>query len=82
MWIVVELYSDCTTLEDVGVSLFHDRNEAVAFLVSGVEDCMDDEIPGSSEHVALSSVLEKIKNGTRNNVEYGCSSWEIREINA
>ena len=83
MWVVVNLFSDNSRLDDVYISsLFIERDGAVANLVVLLSEFIadfDDDLT-KKDRRDIEKNLKLIRQGGNNAIIYGNNSWEIREL--
>lgn len=83
MWIVISLYSDNSTLDDVGVEGFATRNLAAEYLIAtATEYIVDAENEKSTKTIEKEylTTFNRLKAGGDLCVKYGATSWELRNI--
>ena len=82
MWLVISLFADRSTLDDIGVVPFEDRADAAAhlqneaiksYLKSGMADDDDEEL-------GFRRQLTELILGKDIRIEHGSNSWELRQI--
>lgn len=83
MWIVVRLFSDCSTLDDVDIEKFNTRDSAVEYLIKAVtEDIVNAEEERSTVVIEekYRAKFDRLKAGEDLRIEYGANSWELRNL--
>lgn len=84
MWIVVSLFSDCSTLDDVSIEKFNTRDLAVEHLINAVtEDVVDCNVEERSTVIIeerYRANFDRLKAGEDIRIEFGATKWELRDL--